>query len=81
MTNVTIPKKLTKGDDLIVLPRKEYEKFLTIFKTLPKEQWWFWSKEWQKMEREADRDIAEGKLSGSYSNKKDLKKALDALKR
>lgn len=30
MTAVTIPKKLTKGDDLVVLPRKEYEELLRI---------------------------------------------------
>ncbi|MBI2035501.1 MAG: hypothetical protein HYT12_02345 [Candidatus Liptonbacteria bacterium] len=28
MTIITIPKKLTKDGDLIVLPRKEYEKLL-----------------------------------------------------
>ncbi len=28
MATVTIPKKLTKGEDLVVLSRKEYEKLL-----------------------------------------------------
>lgn len=28
MTTITIPKNLIKNDDLIVLPRKEYEKLL-----------------------------------------------------
>lgn len=27
MNTITIPKKLIKNDDLIVLPRKEYEEF------------------------------------------------------
>jgi len=28
------------------------------------DQWWFWTPEWQAMEREADRDIAEGRMVG-----------------
>ena len=27
MTTITIPKKLTKGEELIIIPRKEYEEF------------------------------------------------------
>ena len=29
MTTITIPKKITKGEELIVIPRKEYEKMKT----------------------------------------------------
>ena len=29
MSTLTIPKKITKGTDLVVLPRKEYERLLT----------------------------------------------------
>lgn len=29
MTTITIPKNLIKNDDLVVLPRKEYEKMKT----------------------------------------------------
>ena len=28
MSTITIPKKLAQGDDLVVLPRKEYEELL-----------------------------------------------------
>lgn len=28
MDTITIPKKLTKGEELVVIPRKEYEGFL-----------------------------------------------------
>jgi len=28
MTTITIPKKITKGEELIIIPRKEYEGFL-----------------------------------------------------
>ncbi|MDO8504006.1 MAG: hypothetical protein Q7S60_04975 [bacterium] len=27
MATITIPKKITKGEELVVIPRKEYEKF------------------------------------------------------
>lgn len=81
MTTITIPKKLEKEKDLVIIPRKEYEKFLRIFKVIPKNQWWFWTKEWQERERSAGRDIILGKISGPYNNKKELKKALDDLKR
>lgn len=29
MTTITIPKKVTKGAELIVIPRREYEKLIT----------------------------------------------------
>ncbi|MCX5880305.1 MAG: AbrB/MazE/SpoVT family DNA-binding domain-containing protein [Deltaproteobacteria bacterium] len=29
---------------------------------MPRDQAWFWTKEWQEKEREADIDIAEGKV-------------------
>lgn len=38
MTTITIPKKLIKNDDLIIIPRKEYEKILDFrFKKIEKE--------------------------------------------
>ncbi|HDO23697.1 MAG TPA: AbrB/MazE/SpoVT family DNA-binding domain-containing protein [bacterium] len=81
MNALTIPKKLIKNDDLVIIPRREYEKFLRIFKMIPKSQWWFWSKEWQAKEMEAEKDIKSKKLSGPYKAAKDLKMALDNLKR
>jgi len=30
MATTTIPKKVTKGEELIVIPRREYEKFLSF---------------------------------------------------
>ena len=33
----------------------------------PDEQSWFWSEEWQAMEREADLDIAVGRIEASSS--------------
>lgn len=34
MTTITIPKKITKGTDLVVIPRKEYEKLLSSKKVV-----------------------------------------------
>lgn len=76
MSTITIPKEKFKNDDLIIIPRKEYEKFLHIFKMIPQDQIWFWTKEWQKKEREADNDIREGKISGPFSSGKELLKSL-----
>lgn len=33
MNTVTIPKEITRGEDLVVMPRKDYEKFLGWQKT------------------------------------------------
>lgn len=80
MTTVTIPRKLAKDDDLVVIPRKEYEKLARIFKVLPKNQWWFWTKDWQEKEKEADRDIKLGRLSGPYQNRRELLRVLRNIK-
>lgn len=45
-------------------------------KLIPKDQAWFWTKEWQKREREADEDIREGRLIGPFKSVKEFKKAL-----
>jgi hypothetical protein len=31
MNTITIPKKLIRGDDLVVLPRKEYERLVRFW--------------------------------------------------
>ncbi len=41
-------------------------------KLVPKDQAWFWTKEWQKGEAVADRDIADNKLSKPFKNADDL---------
>lgn len=50
-------------------------------KLIPKDQAWFWTKEWQKKEREADGDIRSGRLSGPFTDAKDLIAHLNGLKK
>lgn len=68
MTTITIPKKLTKGEELIVIPRKEYEKFLRI------------SKRYTKLDQELDESIEQvkkGQTIGPFNSIKELKKSLE----
>jgi bifunctional DNA-binding transcriptional regulator/antitoxin component of YhaV-PrlF toxin-antitoxin module len=45
---------------------------------VPASQAWFWSDEWQRREREADADIAAGRVS-RYDDVDDFVKGLDEL--
>lgn len=42
-------------------------------KGVPKEQRWFWTERWQKMEREADEEIRKGKVTTFHSVEAALK--------
>lgn len=35
MNTVTIPKRITRGEELVVIPRKEYEEYLQLRKIIP----------------------------------------------
>ncbi len=43
---------------------------------VPADQCWFWTERWQRMEREADEDIAAGRVR-QHENVDDLLSALD----
>ena len=51
-----------KGDSLVLVPQK----------LIPRDQAWFWTKEWQEREREADEDIAQGEMSEPFESVEDL---------
>lgn len=79
MNTITIPKKMASRDDLVIIPRKEYEAFSKwkhSVRVRLNEQW-FWTPEWQKKEAEADAAIRHGKVSRAYT---DHRKLLSALK-
>jgi len=43
---------------------------------IDEDQAWWWTEEWQKSEREAEKDIQEGRLYGPFKSLKELKKSL-----
>jgi len=45
-------------------------------KLISKDQAWFWTKEWQKKEKEADEAIARGEISEPFENAKKLTRHL-----
>ena len=77
MPAITIPRSFTK-DDLVVVPKREYEEFAKWKKSIKVRlnERWFWTTEWQKKEAEADRAIQQGRIIGPFSDYKKLLKAL-----
>ena len=53
---------------------------LTSTVPVPINQTWFWTERWQEMEREADSDIAAGRVTSSASGE-DFLEQLEALTR
>ena len=44
---------------------------------IEKDQAWWWTEEWQKGERQAQKEIAEGKLTGPFSTLEQFKSAVE----
>src|SRR3989339_2256157 len=59
-----------QGDALVIRP----------VKVIHPDQEYFFTKEWQGKEGEADRDMAEGKIVGPFGNVKESLKALKTTK-
>jgi AbrB family looped-hinge helix DNA binding protein len=79
---ITIPQSLRKFFRLAVGDYVEVELqdgtlVIRPVKVVHPDQEYFFTKEWQEKEAEADNDIARGKLAGPFENAKD---ALAALK-
>jgi AbrB family looped-hinge helix DNA binding protein len=74
---ITIPKEafeklhLEVGDFLEVETTEE-GLLLIPQKLISKDQSWFWTKEWKEKEREADKAIARGELSGPFKSANEL---------
>ena len=74
---ITIPKEafnklhLEVGDFLEVDVTEE-GLLLIPKKLIPKDQIWFWTKEWQEKEKEADEAIAKEQVSGPFGNARQL---------
>lgn len=80
---ITLPHNFRKkfniaeGDFMEVEP-KDSEIVIRPVKMIHPDQEYFYSKEWQKGETEADKDIAEGRVGGPFSNAGDLIKELES---
>lgn len=74
MTAITIPAEVTKGEELIVIPRRLYEQFLRAFK----KQSTVYTKSILDVElAEALEDVKKGRMIGPFSS---LNEGLKALK-
>ena len=71
MNRAMLAKNIVNGDELVVIPRREYDKFLAVYEKFV----------WDEKERAADEDIRKGRLSPSYKTGKELRAALNKLKR
>lgn len=70
MTTITIPKKFTKGEELVIIPRQDYEKLLSS----PKR------KKLDPDLEEALEDVRRGRMSKSFDSAEELIKSLRAGK-
>lgn len=90
MTTITIPEKLIKEKDLMVIPRKEYEALLKTQKNsseeivvkrsksfkVPKRH----EKFYDNLDKELTqilREVKQGKIVGPFSSTKELKQSLE----
>ncbi len=74
---ITIPSKLFQKlkldiGDHVGITEENGTLVLRPYKLIPKDQLWYWTKEWQEMEREADEDMAAGRISGPYTSATEL---------
>jgi len=82
---ITLPKNLlqklhTKEGDYLEPQITDKGILLKGVKTISSDQAYFWTSEWQADEAQADKDIAEERMSEIVDNEKDLKNYLDDLK-
>ncbi len=81
-SQVTLPSeivrkmKLHQGDPLDIVVEDDRIIIKPIV-AVERSQAWFWSKEWQAMEKEAENDIQQGRLQKA-GNLKELIKKLDS---
>jgi len=83
-SQITLPKEVVaeleikKGDNLEIIVQ-DGKIIITPVLVIDKSQAWFWTKEWQDGEREADEDIRLGRVSKPM-DLENLMKHLDGLK-
>jgi AbrB family looped-hinge helix DNA binding protein len=79
---LTIPRRISralrlkKGDHMLLRLAGRRIEMIPV-SMIPKDQLWFWTPEWQKKEREADDDIAHGRVK-DFGSVEDLLKDLNS---
>jgi len=81
-SQITIPNNIIKNFNIVEGDYMEVEKkddgiVLKPVKIVHPDQAYFYTKEWQKGEAEADKDIAEGRMLGPFDNVEDFEKAME----
>jgi len=79
---ITIPKEIfdtlrLKVGDFVETTIRDNTVVIIPQRMVPRDQEWFWTREWQEKEREADEAIKEGRISGPFDKATD---AINALK-
>ena len=79
---LTIPAELRKAlhcqpGDYVEVILEEGALKVVPKAVIDKDQAWFWTKEWQEGEREADEALKAGKMSRLFKNLNELKKYLE----
>lgn len=69
--------RVAEGDEVEFTRYEDGTITVRGLKTIPADQAWFWSPEWQAGEREADQDIAAEDLSPVYGSAEEMFADLD----
>lgn len=71
MATITIPKKVTKGEELVIVPKEEWKRVLRLAKKK------IYRLELEKGLEKALKEVKKGKLIGPFDTVEDLVKNLD----
>ena len=69
--------RVDEGDEVEFTRQDDGTVTVRGLKTIPADQAWFWSPDWQAGEREADQEIASGELSPVYASADEMFADLD----
>lgn len=75
MNQIVLPTNIVKKVGRLSKELESIKKEIKRAVKVPRSQVWFWSRRWQKKEKEADRDIREGRVK-SFSSPEELLKDL-----
>ncbi len=69
--------RVSEGDEVEFTRHEDGTVTVRGLKTIPADQAWFWSPQWQAGEREADEEIARGDVSPVYASAEEMFADLD----